>query len=378
VQKTPVVISISPAAFLQLATSCTKCNTPTPSHVQITLDDIATKAGVSVSTVSRVFNKNTTKYRISAETAERVLQVAKELNYQPNQIARGLRLRQTRTIGLIVPDISNPFFAYVVRSIQKAAHKLGYTLVVCDTDESLDLEIEHIDLLKSKGIDGLIIMPVGQEYGHIEQLLTERIPIVLLDRCFDGFETNCVVIDNHHGAYEAIEHLIEHGHRRIAIIQGLPHTYTNNGRLHGYRDALTHHNIPIDENLIVGSDFRKENGYIETKLLLRLEHPPTAIFATSDLITFGALQAISEEGLKIPADISLVAFDDIDFAMSLTCPITAVAQPKESMGEMAVKLLVDHIKGREKKRPKRFVLKPRLIVRASVGPAPSIGHAVSA
>lgn len=338
----------------------------------ITLDDIAKMAGVSVSTVSRVFNNKIDQYRIGSKTAKSILKVARELNYRPNQLARGLRLKKTHTLGLVVPDISNPFFAYVIRSIQKVSHSLGYSLIVCDTDENLDLEIEHIDLLTSKRMDGLIVMPVGQEYAHIERLIRENIPLVLLDRCFSDLHANSVVIDNHKGACEAVEHLISYGHRRIAIIQGLPHTYTNTGRVQGYKEALTKHGIPVDEGLIVGSDFRKENGYIETKFLLHLENPPTAVFATSDLITLGALQAIAEEGLKIPTDISLVAFDDIDFAMSLLCPITAVAQPKETMGELAVKLLIEHIKNRKKWKPKRIMLKSKLIVRESVGPVPKM------
>jgi LacI family transcriptional regulator len=334
----------------------------------VTINDIARKTGISVSTVSRVLNKKTANYRISKETEKLILKTAKELNYRPNQLARGLRLKKTHTIGLVAPDISNPFFAYVIKSIQTVAHKMGYSLVVCDTDENLELEIEHINLLRDKGVDGLIVMPVGQKYQHLENLQKEGIPLVLLDRCFDELNSHSVVVDNNKGAYEAVELLILNGHSRIAIIQGLPNTYTSNGRLRGYEDALTKYGIPIDEKLIVGNDFRRENGYIETKLLLKIEAPPTAIFATSDLITLGVLQAILEEGLSIPEDISLVTFDDIDFAPFLICPLTAVTQPKEIMGEIAVKLLVQEIKSKGKLEPNRIVLQPKLTVRNSVSP----------
>lgn len=331
-----------------------------------TIHDIARKAGISVSTVSRVLNHKTANYRISKETEALVLKAAKELNYQPNQLARGLRLKKTQTIGLVAPDLSNPFFAYVIKSVQTVAHGLGYSLVVCDTDESLAREIEHLNLLRSKGVDGLIIMPVGQTSRHIDPLLEEGLPMVLLDRCFDGLNTDAVMVDNHKGAFEATEHLIRYGHSRIAIIKGLDDTFTNNGRVQGYKDALAKHGLPLDGSLIVGRDFGRENGYIETKLLLKMTPPPTAIFAASDLITLGALQAIFEAGWRIPEDISLVAFDDMDFAPFVMSPLTAVAQPKEVMGEIAVKLLVQQIKEKGSHEANRIVLKPRLIVRDSV------------
>ncbi len=333
----------------------------------VTLNDIAKKSGLSVSTVSRVLNKKTQKYRISKEVERIVQKTAKELNYRPNQLARGLRLRKTHTIGLIAPDLSNPFFAQIVKTIQTESHKLGYSLVVCDSDENPELEIEHTGLLTSKGVDGLIVMPVGQEFRHFQPLIDDEIPVVMVDRGFDELNTNMVLIDNYGGAFEAVEHLIEHGHRRIAIIQGLPNTFTSMGRLRGYIDALKKHDIPVDDNLIVGRDFRKENGYLETKILLKNVKAPTALFTTSDLITLGALQAIGEEGLEVPRDISIVAFDDLESADYFRCPITAVAQPRETLGEMAVKLLLDELHSPGKRDARKIVLKPTLVLRNSVG-----------
>lgn len=333
-----------------------------------TVKDIARKAGLSVSTVSRVLNKKAKQYRISEEAEAQVLRIAHELNYRANHIARGLRLKRTLTIGLVVPDISNPFFSHITRIAQNVASQSGYSLIVCDTNENLEIEIEQIDLLLSKGVDGFLIMPVGIHYEHIEQLIKDGKPLVLVDRSFDVLDINSVVVDNYNGAYKAVEHCIEQKHQRIAIIQGLQSTSTNNLRVQGYLDALEHYNVPIDRNLIVGRDFRQENGYIETKLLLNLEQPPTAIFTTSDLITLGALQAIYEEKKKIPQDVSLVAFDDIDFAPYLISPLTTVNQPKELMGEIAVKLLIDDIQSDESREKQRIVLKPKLIIRKSVAP----------
>ncbi|HNW59129.1 MAG TPA: LacI family DNA-binding transcriptional regulator [bacterium] len=339
-----------------------------------TITDIATQAHCSVSTVSRVLSKQAKKYRISREMEERILQVAQKLNYRPNHLARGLRLKQSQTIGLVVPDISNPFFAYVTRIIQTFAYNAGYSLIVCNTDENLQTEIDQIELLRSKGVDGFIIMPVGVRYSHLKELLDDGIPLVLLDRCFDEIQTNSVIVNDYKGAFEAVEHLLSEGHTRIAIVQGLAETHTNRARLRGYLDALAKYGIAPDENLIVGDDFRKNNGYIETKILLRLEQPPSAIFTTSDLITLGALQAIQEEGFLIPEDISLVSFDDTDFAPFLYAPLTAVSQPKELMGEIAVKLLIEDLKSKGQKEKKRIVLEPQLIVRKSVAHCPPIVH----
>jgi LacI family transcriptional regulator len=334
----------------------------------VTLKDIALRSGLSVSIVSRVLNRKSRKYRISPDTEQRVLKTARGLNYRPNQLARGLRLKKTHTVGLIAPDISNTFFAAIIKSVQSVAHQLGYSLVVCDTDEDLQLEVEHVQLLHSKGVDGLIVLPVGQRYSHFEFLVRQATPLVIVDRVFDQLSTNTVVIDNRTGAREAVEHLIASGHRRIAIIQGLPGTYTNTERVRGYTDALEAHGIPVEETLIVGKDFRKQNGYVETKLLLGRKDRPTAIFTAGDLITLGALEALAEEGLEVPRDLSLVAFDDVESAEFFKCPITVVAQPKEMIGEVAVKLLIEQIKNSSKHETRHIVLKPDLVIRDSVAP----------
>jgi LacI family transcriptional regulator len=332
----------------------------------ITLNDIARKAGVSVSTVSRVLNRQSQKNRISSKTEKLVLKAAKDLNYRPNQLARGLRLKKTHTIGLVVPDISNPFFAHVTRMIQKNANDFGYSMIVCNTDENIETEREQIELLRGKGVDGYIIMPVGVENDHIVELIEFDKPLVLLDRCFNDLETNSIVVNNFGGSYQATKYLIEQGHTRIAIIQGLINTSTNSERVKGYKEALKEFGVPVDSKLIVGNDFRKDNGYIETKLLLSTSNPPSAIFTMSDLITLGALEAIEESDFAIPEDISIISYDDIDFAPFFKSPLTAVRQPKESMGKLAVKLLIEDIKSKSKNVKQKIVLKPELVIRKSV------------
>ncbi len=332
--------------------------------IAVTLNEIAEQAGVSVSTASRVLNDKAAEFRISSETESLVLRIADELGYRPNQVARGLRLQTTNTIGLVAPDIANPFFASIVQRVQTVSHDLGYSLVVCNTNEDAELETEHLNLLDSKRVTGLIAMPVGQDDSSYRAWLKTGVPIVLVDRYFEGLDVPAVVVDNYRGSYEATSFLASAGHTRIAFIQGLPGTYTNTERLRGYRAALEDHKLGVNGDLIVGGDFRQQNGYIETKLLLSLEDRPTALFASSDLITLGALKAIDEERLNIPGDISLLSFDDFDFAPYLKCPLTVVRQPKEMMGEVAVKLLVEQLSNSAADN-KRVVLKPRLIVRES-------------
>jgi LacI family transcriptional regulator len=331
-----------------------------------TLGDIARKAGISVSTVSRVLNKKTAHSRISRDTERLVLKTAKELDYRPNQLARGLRLKRTHTLGLVVPDIANPFFACIIKSIQVVSHSQGYSLVVCDTNETLDLEVEHSSLLVSKGVDGLIVFPVGQKASHLKTILASGVPLVVADRCFTELPVNSVSVDNYQGAFEAVEHLIARGHFRIAIILGLAETLTTRERLRGYCDALCKNGCTPDELLMVGNDYSERTGYVTTKMLLSMKSPPTAIFTTSDVITLGALKAIAEEGVSVPGDISLVAFDDLEGVEYFRCPITAVAQPKERIGEIAVKLLVEHMKSRVTGEPRNIVVKPKLIIRDSV------------
>lgn len=356
----------TPSVYNILHLSTKVCAKKNPKKLAVTLKDIAIKTNCSVSTVSRVLNNKGKEFRISEDTERLIIETANKLNYRPNELARGLRLKRSHTLGLVVPDISNPFFAYVTHIIQRHAYAAGYSLVVCNTDEDINMEVEQIELLRRKGVDGYIILPVGTRYDHIEELLNHNKPFILLDRIFDQIKTNAVVVDNYKGAYQAVKHLIDNGHTRIAIIQGLPNTSTNNARLNGYMDALKSNSIEIDETLIVGNDFRQENGYIETKILLKLENPPTAIFTTSDLITLGTIQAISEEGKKIPQDVSLVAFDDIDYAPYLMTPLTSVRQPRDMMGQVAVKLLIDDIKSKGTRNKERIVLDPKLILRKSV------------
>jgi len=332
----------------------------------VTLKSIADRLNVSVTTVSRVLNGKSDRYRISRETQELINTAAKELSYSPNQLARGLRLKRTNTIGYIIPDISNPFFSSIAKSVEKSARKLGYSILLCDSEEDTKIEENLLQLMIDRKVDGLIISPVGIEVNHLRRIAQKNIPIVLLDRYFPELNLPFVTSDNYKGAFEAVNMLIEYGHRRIACIQGLVNTSPNNDRVRGYIDAHKTHDLLVDKKLIVGDSFGEDNGYIETKLLLKQDNLPTALFAVSNLISLGAIRAISEEGLKIPDDISMVSFDDQPYSRFLSTPMTTVSQQNAQIGQIAIKLLIDQIESNRQLEPKGIFLPTKLISRDSV------------
>jgi LacI family transcriptional regulator len=331
-----------------------------------TLKSIASKLGLSVSTVSRVLNGKSSHYRFSKETEQLILKATKELNYTPNQLARGLRLKRTNSIGYIIPDISNPFFASIAKSVEKSARKHGYSMLLCDSEENTEIEQTSLQLMLNRKVDGLIISPVGLEVSHLKDIAKRNVPMVLLDRYFPDLDIPFVTSDNYQGALDAVNLLIENGHTRIACIQGLKNTSPNNDRVKGYCDAHIKNELQVDESLIVGDSFGEENGYIETKLLLRKKNIPTAIFSISNLISLGAIRAISEEGLKIPDDISMISFDDQPYSRFLATPMTTVAQQNYQIGQIATKLLIDQIESNSRMEQKGIFLPTKINIRDSV------------
>jgi LacI family transcriptional regulator len=337
-----------------------------PAGFQPTLQCIAERSGVSVTTISRVLSGQADRYRISKGTEEAVRKIAKEVNFVPNQLARSLRLKKTLKIGLVIPDVSNPFFAGIARQVTLGARKHEYSVVLCDSQDSTELEVRLLALLQSQHVEGVVLCPVGQTGKHLEQFAGGRLPIVLVDRFFPDVELPYVSSDNASGAREATEFLLNNGHRRIACLQGLPHTSPNDCRLRGYKEALARLNVPVDENLIVGDSFTEQSGYIETKLLLRNQPEVTAILALSNVNALGAIRALAEEHKKIPEDISLVSFDDPPYAAYLATPLTCIAQSSTEIGDVASKLLFDQIQS-TRSAPKGGILLPTsLVVRKSV------------
>jgi LacI family transcriptional regulator len=333
--------------------------------MSVKLVDIARKTGYSVSTISRALSENSTAYKISQSTIDEIRIVATELGYRANKLARGLKSKRTYEIGVAVSDILNPFFTTLIKTISKEVRKIGYTLMLCDSDENTDLEQESIGHLLEKQVEGLIIAPVGINSKYINEIHGSKIPMIVVDRIFENSTFDSVSVDNYKGSSLATEHLIKEGHTRIAFIQGLRGTVTNEQRLMGYKDTLIKYNYPISAEYIVGDDFRTMNGYFQAKKLLDLEHPPTAIFAAGDLITLGCIQSINEKNLNIPQDISLVSFDDPQYFKHLSPSISAVRQPVNDMGIIAVKLLLDRM-NRGVGEQNQIQLDPTLMIRNSV------------
>jgi LacI family transcriptional regulator len=273
---------------------------------------------------------------------------------------------RSKTIGLVLPDISHYFLSAFARSIILHARRSDLSVLLCDSMEDTEIEEDSIELLLSDNVDGLIILPVGKEGRHIQEIYSKGVPLVVADRVLPEIECPSVSVDNYAGAKEAVDYLIDCGHRRIACIQRLPDSWINNERVRAYRDSLIARGLPVDESLIIGDKFGQRNGYLEVKLLLA-EHPkPSAIFALSHLIALGALRAIQEEGLHVPDDISLLSFDDIPFPEYFRDAVTSVQQPSVEMGLMAVNFLLEQIESKIRAEPKRIQLPTTLIRRKSV------------
>ncbi len=330
------------------------------------IKELAALLNISPTTVSRVLNGKADTFRISPATTRKVLDAAREFNYHPNRIARGLRLEKTETIGLIVPDIANPFFAHVAKTIEFEARSNGYSIILCDSLDDIKTESELLALLTGRKVDGIIIAPVGTGSSHISEFLKRDIPAVVIDRYLPGLSIPSVTTDNYTGAFMATGHLLENGHRKIACIQGIQGISVNTDRVSGYMDALKNHKPPVDHPIIAGADFGEKNGYDQTVMLLHRNDRPTAILALSNLISLGVMRALSEAGLKIPDDISLISFDDQPYSAFLASPMTTVEQMKEEIAREAVQILLENIKsGRSASNVNKRIL-PRLIIRNSV------------
>lgn len=327
-----------------------------------TITDVARKAGVSTSTVSHVINE--TRY-VSDEVKQRVHAAMKDLNYQPNVIARSLRTRETQTVGVVVSDITNPFFTSIVRAIEDEVLKQGYNIILCDTDEKPEREQVYLRLLMGRRVDGLIVAPSSGNADLLQLAIESGYPTVLLDRSIPGLDADVVLSDNEGGAFDAVSYLIGIGHRRIGIIAGRLEVSTGADRMAGYVRAIKAHGIPVDESLIEVAQFKREIAYEKTREMLARSEPPTALFVCNNAMTAGAMAAIKAAGKKVPKDISVVGFDDSEWAALMDPPLTVVAQPIVELGTRAAQLLMRRISGGRVKTPRAIVLKPELIVRGS-------------
>jgi DNA-binding LacI/PurR family transcriptional regulator len=328
-----------------------------------TVKDVAKRAGVSTATVSRVLTGST---NVSDELRERVQKAVDELGYKPSRVARSLRTRTRRILGVIVGDIRNPFFTSLVRGIEDVAHHRGYSLILCNADEDPEKEELYIDVLVAEHVGGAIVVPIREESTAYAQLIENGIPVVAADRKLTTLEVDSVLLDNELGAYLGVSHLLRQGYPRIGVIAGPLHTTTGRERLRGYERALRERRIELDPSLVKIGDFKQASGFRLAHELLNLDDPPAAIFAANNMMAIGASQAIHDRGLSIPSDTALVGFGDMPWASLLHPALTVVAQPTRELGNTAANVLLRRIA--EPDGPiVEARLKPSLVIRESCG-----------
>jgi LacI family transcriptional regulator len=337
----------------------------------VTIHDVASHAGVSAMTVSRVINESP---RVSADTRRRVQASITQLGYVPNRLARGLIQRKTGALGVIVPDVANPFFTLVVRGVEQVAWRAGYHVILCDTQGDLERERGYLEDMVAFQVEGVLIAPVGDRSRPQLRLLTRNnVPFVLIDRSIAGFDGDLVQGDSVVGARQLVEHLIELGHRRIGMITETADVSTARDRVQGYRDALVGAGVEFDPDLVAESSAIDPDAACEATLrLLALPEPPTAVFAVNNIAVIGVVEAARQQGLEIPSDLALVCFDDIEHVSRLYPFLTVMAQPAEAFGTIATQLLLDRLGSRVDHKRRIVVLPADFIIRESSGaPAPA-------
>jgi len=327
-----------------------------------TIKDIARLANVSTTTVSHVLNNTR---RVSDKLSDRVQTVIREIDYKPNAMARALRVHSSKTLGLIIPDNSNPFFSEIALGAEDCAFRHGYSLFLCNSRHDSARESTYMTTLSTYAVDGLILSAVSDDLNQLSEFVKSGIPLVVVDRKLPVPDVEFIYSDHIEGAREATQHLVELGHRRIGIITGPTDVRPALDRIQGFEEVLNEHGIPIDPDLCILGDFQVESGRRAARKMMELSDPPTAVFACNDMMAIGALQTLRTLGFKVPEDVSLVGFDDIFLASLLDPPLTTVAQSAYAIGEMAVASLIKRIDGSNKLVPQDQSLPTDLIIRKS-------------
>lgn len=304
------------------------------------IKNVAELAGVSVATVSHVINN--TRF-VAQETRAKVEAAMEALNYVPNSIARSLRTNKSKTVGLLVPDISNFFFTAIAEAIEKVLRQNGYNLVLCNTDENLEIEKQNIALLNAQLVSGMIIAPTTHNFDYRGLFKEEKYPLVFIDRETDQLQCDTVSVDGMSATKQAISVMIDKGHSRIGYIKGLAGLSTSNERFLGYAEALHEHGIELDESLVFCGDSRRESGY---KLCLELlkKKDVTAMYVSNNLMAVGAMQCLADQRVKVPDQMAIVGFDDYNWATITNPPLSTIKQPTAELGAAAARLIVDRIK----------------------------------
>jgi len=327
------------------------------------MKDIAADLGVSLMTVSKALRSHSD---ISEETRKRVLQRARELNYQPNWVARSLVMRKTYLVGLVIPDLMHSFFAEVATGVARKLVPLGYQIVISNSDEDAAVEQRQLELLAARNVDGLILASASANgrKAVLETLRMREVPFVLIDRMPPGVTANYVGSRDEEIGQMATEHLIDQGCRRIGHIRG-PATPNSHGRLRGYRKALAAHGMASPDEYVAGGVRDDAGGYSAMRELLALENPPDGVFGYNDPVAAGAIKAVLEAGLRVPQDIAIIGAGNVHYSDLLRVPLSTVDQSSAYIGEAAAGLLVECMEAKQPPEPKRILVPPRLVVRES-------------
>ncbi|WP_257348903.1 LacI family DNA-binding transcriptional regulator [Pseudalkalibacillus decolorationis] len=331
----------------------------------VTIYDIATKANVSPMTVSRVINKSG---KVSEATRTKVENAINELNYIPNSSARSLTSKKSKILSLVITDITNPFFTKVARGAEDKAKQMGYSLLLCNSDEDIDKESDYINMLVSTGVGGVLITPSeDKSRKNLRTLNKYNIPFILLDRKIEGINCDAVHGDSQEGTRKILEHLINKGHRKIAIINGPLDISTARERQKAYIETLNAYNLPVHEELILQSHYKNKdsNSDISKLLSVKLEKRPTAIFAANNFIAINTIKELRKINIRVPEDISVVCFDDLDPSIDLNPFLTVVAQPAYHFGFTGAQMLIERIEKTAPPEFRKIVLPSKLIVRNS-------------
>jgi LacI family transcriptional regulator len=327
--------------------------------------DVARKAGVAPITVSRVINNSG---YVSDAVRVRVASAITELNYIPNQLGPSMRSKRSNTIGIIVTDITNPFWTTVVRGVEDAAYKAGYHLFLCNSDESVDKEQEYVELLLSRQVDGILIAPAENDSDSLRVIQAQGKSVVTLDRRITNRQVDSVRCDSVDGTYALTKHLLEEGHQHIALLTGSKLVSTAVDRADGYSKAMTEAGFREAELTILWGKFTQDSGYQQTLELLQMQPRPTAIITANNFIAIGAVRLLDEMGLQIPDDISLVTFDDLPDTIMVRPFLTTVAQPAYEMGFLAANMLFERLGSSIDVAVKEIILPLELKVRFSTCP----------
>ena len=331
-----------------------------------TIIEVAERARVSTATVSNVI-RGTRK--VSEDLKARVEAAIRDLNYSPNEIARSLKVRQTRMLVLVLPDITNPFFPEIIRGAEDAAFERGYLLLTANTNEQTSRERRIVSALRSYRMDGILLAssedPRSHDASHIANLVQGGVSVVCLDRTVPDVPTDAVLLDNVGGAQACVTHLLEQGHRRIGIITGSLHLQTGEERLSGYKLALAQAGIALEPKWIAEGDFRLASGRTRAKELMSLRSRPTALFVCNGVMAVGVLESLDEMQLQIPRDVAVATFDDLSVDHALHSHLTSVVQPSYDIGFRAAKILMDRIEHKLQQEPMVIRVAPTLVLRES-------------